>query len=203
LTQQLVLDQKPKAFFLEQFEAPPAALSGRLSIAAKFYLADTLASFIMPQTLSDQPDIWNLRLFDLLKLAIESEESHDRLKYFKLLGDKSLYISGFFQESFNRKTFDIGYYSSMGRTAYHQGAALTSAQNKEQKQVLTELSKTFLYAIELIAHVADSSQSHSPKNLLGVYERWTKTKSKRLYNILKEAGIDPIYVDSSDYSNAS
>jgi hypothetical protein len=206
MTQHLILNQSAQAFFLEQFSGAPKALTNSISETTKSYLAETLAAFIQPHALGkelNRPDVWSLCLFDLLKLAIESEDSKDRLEYFKVLGDKSLYISGFFQDSFNRKSFDINYYSSMGRTAYLQSFHLAKVASTQKKKAWEELSHTFLQAIELIAYVADSALCHSNKNILGVYERWTKTKSKRLYNILVEAGIDPIFFEQSDMTNAS
>ncbi len=206
MAQHLILNQSPQAFFLEQFSNAPRVLSHLLSATAKSYLAETLASFIQPHVLGqklNRPDIWSLCLFDLLKLAIESEDKKKQVQYFKALGDKSLYIAGFFQDSFNRKTFDINYYSSMGRTAYHQSAQLVKPASKENKKVWAELARTFVPAMELIAYVADSAMSQNNKNLIAVYERWTKNKSKRLYDILLKAGIDPIFIDQKTFSRAS
>jgi hypothetical protein len=95
----------------------------------------------------------------------------------------------------------------MGRTAYRQTFELSrssdSIKSVRRRGAWKELSSTFTQAMELIAYVADSSLVHNNKNLIGVYERWTKTKSKRLYDILVEAGIDPAFVQPNDTRNAS
>jgi tRNA(Ile)-lysidine synthase len=59
----------------------------------------------------------------ILKKALESPPA-ERVALYKKIADTSLYFSGFFQEYFNKKSFDIKYYVTMGESAYQELAHL-------------------------------------------------------------------------------
>ena len=55
----------------------------------------------------------------------QNSEPIVRFELLKKLGDRSLYISGFFADSLQRKVVDVDYYAEMGGVAY--GALADSA----------------------------------------------------------------------------
>ena len=74
---------------------------------------------------------------------------------FRQLGDVSLYVAGFFQDSFAKKLVDIDYYIDMGGTAYHHVAV--RADRPPVQQMFHELAGRFgaLVDVESFHHYAD------------------------------------------------
>ena len=101
-------------------------------------------------------------------------------------------MAGFFQESFNKKTYDVDYFVSMGSSAYSSCYSMSreSAQNYNLYQ---QLSSRFGELVELVAGTSESlGGMENSDNILNMYDRWTKSKSSRLLEKLKESGICPI-----------
>jgi hypothetical protein len=108
------------------------------------------------------------------------------------LGDVSLFIAGFFAQSFARKLVDIDYHIAMGGHAY---AALADTMSRGKGRVLghvfSELSQNFQPMVDALNEVSETSYSHSDKDILRLYELWLKTGSRRCYDILKRLGVEP------------
>ena len=128
----------------------------------------------------------------ILKKAIEAPQE-EQIKIFKILGDTSLYISGYFEDFFNRKTYDIQYYIDLGSNAYRSVSDLTRSGNSSKNpDTFVTLSDLFPKLVEIVASVADSTKQSENQNILSMYDRWTKTKSERIRKKLEEIGINPI-----------
>lgn len=181
----MLIDTRPSEFFKERVRVALTNNNMTIDNDVEFYLVTLLCNFIQPQQALDLRELDTpLALF--LKEALESSDSHEQLARFKVLGDLSLYVSGYFQESFNRKTIDIDYYIAIGSTAYRKVATL-SAQSLYRK-----LATSFPQLIEVVAEVAMIPGQNKPVDILATYDRWTRSHSKRLLKVLQELGIDPI-----------
>ena len=195
---QVNLSLKPQEFFREQLLTAQSQLKTSLDDDLSFYIVNLLVEFISPPQLPDESadsttNVMDYPLVLLLKRAMESPP-RQQYQILKHLGDSSLYVSGFFQDYFNRKTFDIDYYITMGRSAYNHVSSLSNVR------VYRNLSENFNVCVELLSCVSDTPGLKQNKELLGVYERWHKTQSTRLYRILVEAGITPIPSDKKSAS---
>ena len=108
----MLIDTRPSEFFKERVRVALTNNNMTVDNDVEFYLVTLLCNFIQPaldlQGRLDTP----LALF--LKEALESADSYEQQARFKVLGDLSLYVSGYFQESLNRKTIDINYYIAIG-----------------------------------------------------------------------------------------
>jgi hypothetical protein len=107
----------PKEFF--QSRVAEALANQNISVPdpVEAYLVNLLCEFINTSNL-ETPSGVKLSALDtplalMLKEATEAPPNQ-RLRILKYLGDSSLYISGFFQDYFKRKTYDVGYFSSVG-----------------------------------------------------------------------------------------
>jgi hypothetical protein len=124
--------------------------------------------------------------------ALEARSEGDRNRGLQRLGDVSLFVAGFFAQSFARKLIDIDYHIAMGGRAY---AALADAMGRGRGRVLgqvfAELSNNFQPMVDALNEVSETSYTHSDKDILRLYEVWMKTGSKRCYEILKRLGVDP------------
>jgi len=108
----------------------------------------------------------------------------------KEVGDFALYISGFFADSLNRKVVDIDYYIAIGGTAY---CNLANTLSQEALQGLyKDLYNRFATYVDILSEVADYTFSHTHQDILRLYEKWLRTGSNRLEQLLKKEGIVPI-----------
>jgi hypothetical protein len=108
---------------------------------------------------------------------------------FRHVGDVSLYMAGFFQDSLARKLVDVDYYIDMGGTAYHQVAARVEEQL--MRALYQELAEKFGQLVEVLAMVSDKTTPRNSPDLLRMYELWVRTRSERAAKALQEAGILP------------
>jgi hypothetical protein len=108
------------------------------------------------------------------------------------LGDVSLFIAGFFANSFARKLVDIDYHIAMGGGAYHTLAHCTAhARGRALAGVFGELSRKFQPMVDALNEVSEGNGVRSDADILRLYEIWLKTGSPRCYGKLKSLGVDP------------
>ncbi len=97
---------------------------------SEHYLVHLLTDFTFSQ------NTFNLAHSDNRPLAIiyhqaQQETAENKIKIFKELGDFSLFITGFFPDSLNRKVTDVDYYIFLGKSAY---VNLSSIFEKNQRR---------------------------------------------------------------------
>ena len=108
---------------------------------AEWYLVNLLGDFTKGR-ISDEPLA--------IKLAAPDIEPAERVKQLKEVGDTSLYVSGFFTESLERKLVGADYYMGLGSRAYAElagrlGGALTA--------VYRELASKFPGFVDVLSEV--------------------------------------------------
>lgn len=158
----------------------------------EFYLVNLLNEFISTDKLYSRDGQGAMKdepLALLLKEALEAPELRAQSVMFRHVGDVSLYVAGFFQESLSRKVVDVDYYIGLGGVAYQNVAA------REQQDVLRavymELAEKFSSFVDVLAEISDLTASKSEKDLLRLYDLWVRTRSGRAAKALQEAGIFP------------
>jgi hypothetical protein len=128
----------------------------------------------------------------MLSEALEARSTGDRNRGLQRLGDVSLFIAGFFAQSFARKLIDIDYHIAMGGRAYASLAdTMSRGKARVLGQVFSELSQNFQPMVDAVNEVSETSYTHSDKDILRLYEIWLKTGSRRSYDILKRLGVEP------------
>jgi hypothetical protein len=128
----------------------------------------------------------------MLSEALEARSAGDRNRGLQRLGDVSLFIAGFFAQSFARKLIDIDYHIAMGGRAYAALAdTMSRGKGRVLGQVFGELAQNFQPMVDALNEVSETSYSHSDKDILRLYEVWLKTGSRRCYDILKRLGVEP------------
>ncbi len=121
-----------------------------------------------------------------LYMVAQNSEPAVRLELLKKLGDRSLYISGFFADSLQRKLVDVDYYAEMGGVAY--GALADSAQ-QSVAHVYRLFSRRFVEFVDVLNYVSQSGQVQTDQNILHLYDRYIKTGSEIARGKLIENGI--------------
>ena len=160
------------------------------------YVVNVLTMFARSDELYERtPEGTRLKpLAHMLAAAAEAPTPQHRDQALRRLGDVSLFIAGFFAQSFARKLIDIDYHIAMGGRAY--GTLAESARNSIRGQafsaVFLELAQKFQRLVDVLNDVAEMAHEHSDKDILRLYEIWLKTGSPRAYGILRRLGVDPV-----------
>jgi hypothetical protein len=160
------------------------------------YVVNVLTMFARSDELYEHtPEGARLKpLAHMLADAAEAPTPQLRDQALRRLGDVSLFIAGFFAQSFARKLVDVDYHIAMGGRAY--GTLAESMRSSIRGQafaaVFLELAQKFQRLVDVLNDVAEMSHEHSDKDILRLYEIWMKTGSPRAFNILRRLGVDPV-----------
>lgn len=104
------------------------------------------------------------------------------------VGDTSLFISGFFSDSLNRRLVDVDYYIQLGEYAY---GSLARQGDEALGDVFDELAEKFTIFVDILGEVSERTALTSNADLLRLYEKWLRTKSRRSGDLLAARGIVP------------
>lgn len=179
----LELVTKPEAYFHELVTTALGNQKLTPRPETEFYLVHLLEQFMQSARFREEP------LAFMLKEALEQPHAELQRQRLREVGDVSLYVAGFFQDSLNRKLVDVDYYIDMGGNAYQQVAA--RAETDVAKQLYFELSEKFGSFVDVLAEVSDNTTQKTEMDLLRLYEVWVRTRSERAAKQLQEAGIIP------------
>lgn len=103
-----------------------------------------------------------------------------RIGRLRELGDRALFVSGFFGDSLSRKVVDLDFYRDVGRLAYSDLAAhVDRFGERSWTELYTELAERFREFVDVLAQVSDRTLGSRPDNLLRLYERFLLTRSER------------------------
>jgi hypothetical protein len=160
------------------------------------YVVNLLTLFSRSEALYDQtsegPRLKPLVV--LLTEALEARSPGDRQRGLQRLGDVSLFIAGFFAQSFARKLIDIDYHIAMGGRAYGTLAdnMRGSIRGQAFAAVFLELAQKFQRLVDVLNDVAEMAHTHTDRDILRLYEIWLKTGSPRAFAILQRLGVAPV-----------
>ena len=183
-----------------------ALASQHLSVEdqTEHYVVNLLTLFSRSEALFDRtPEGPRLKpLVVVLSEALEARSTDDRNRSLQRLGDVSLFIAGFFAQSFARRLIDIDYHIAMGGRAYGVLAeSLARGKSRVLGSVFAELSVKFQPMVDALNELADSGHTHSDKDILRLYEIWLKTGSRRCYALLKRLGVDPTGAGGTQFAH--
>ncbi|HRO66352.1 MAG TPA: hypothetical protein PL182_02175 [Pseudobdellovibrionaceae bacterium] len=158
---------------------------------AEAYLVDLLQHYMDTRNLfeSDLDEQGQRRPQTLAEMYLTAAhlEQAARTELLKKLGDKTLYISGFFGESLSRKIVDIDYYAQMGGAAYRDLAEFT--EDEMLAKVYRTFSRRFIDYVDVLTYISQSTLVQSNESLLRLYDRYLKTGSELAREKLNEMGI--------------
>jgi hypothetical protein len=160
------------------------------------YVVNVLTMFARSEQLYEStPEGIRLKpLAHMLADASEACSSQQRDDALRRLGDVSLFVAGFFAQSFARKLIDIDYHIAMGGRAYGTLAdnMRGSIRGQAFAAVFLELAQKFQRLVDVLNDVAEMAHTHTDKDILRLYEIWMKTGSPRAFAILQRLGVAPV-----------
>ena len=156
----------------------------------KTYVVDVLKHYLVTENLYDEEDSSGKKTRKTLaELLLTAANSHSRQKIeqLKKLGDSSLYISGFFPDSFQRKIIDVDYYVDMGGVAY--GALAQSSSDEMKAKMYGDFASNFPTFVDVLAFISQESSIQTNGDLLKLYDRYIATGSRLAEERLVEKGL--------------
>jgi len=154
-----------------------------------FYLVNLLTLFTRVDSRVDGDKPLALMLAD----AAEAGDAHERNFVLQRIGDTSLFVAGFFSESFARKLVDVDYYIDIGGAAYGSLSASVrgTMRGRAFGEVFAELARKFRDFVDVLTEVRDAAKGSADTDVLRLYEVWLKTRSERAARLLRSRGIEP------------
>lgn len=196
MEKKLDLCVEPAAYFQERVELAMTKQGFETIQVARYYLVDLLNRFVLSSNLFDKQEDNSSERETLavmfLKAQNSSLENSEKIRILKKLGDTSLYISGFFGDSLNRKVIDLEYYREMGSIAYR---SLSGTIRDDQFQRLYgELHDKFTGFVNVLTEVSQGGFIQNNQNLLRLYDVYVRTGSESAKKQLEEKGLPVVAV---------
>jgi hypothetical protein len=181
----LVQHESPSEYFRDLVESALKRQHLEASELTSFYLVNLLAGFVHVDRPAVPPEDDALGVRFVRALQAAGMRQRDELRQ---VGDYSLFISGFFADSLARGLVDIEYYMCLGEHAY---GSLARRGDDTFGDVFDELSGKFAAFVDVLGEVSERSAVASNTDLLRLYERWLRTRSRRTAELLAARGIVP------------
>jgi hypothetical protein len=182
----LLREQSPVEYFKDLVATSLARQHIRAADLTEYYLVNLLCQYIRLDASAAVHDDGEPLAVRLAR-ALQSGGSEQRARL-RSLGDFSLFMSGFFSESFRRRMVDVDYYVSMGEYAY---GSLGRRDEDAFSEVFSELASKFVGFTDVLADISERTALSSHTDVMRLYEKWLRTGSGRDGQRLVERGIVP------------
>lgn len=170
-----------------------AASRQRLPVSnnSLFYLSNLLVERgRIPEERSSEPDT-------LVELVYKARAGRmgESITAWRELGDRALFVTGFFRQSLSRRLVSVDYYRQMGAGAYHRLARLLALPGGEQgglDEIFGELAEHFVALSDLLQEVREdvrSAEAFTDADIVRLYGEWLSTGSPRAAARLRELGV--------------
>jgi hypothetical protein len=185
MAEAIVRNESPVEYFRELVESAMKRQHLAARELTSFYLVNLLAGFVHFDRSAAAGDEEALGMRFVKALQTAGVRQRDELRQ---VGDLSLFISGFFADSLTRSLVDIDYYMQLGEYAY---GSLARQGDGTFSDVFDELSGKFAAFVDVLGEVSERTALTSNADLLRLYEKWLRTRSRRRGDLLVSRGIVP------------
>lgn len=185
MAEALVRNESPAEYFKKHLETAMEHQHVAVRDLTSFYLVNLLTGFVHVDRSSTSTSDEPLGIRFMRALQAGGSRQRDGLRE---VGDLSLFISGFFADSLARGLVDVDYYIELGGCAY---GSLARRGDPAFGDVFDELAGKFSACVDVLSEVSQRSALASNSDVLRLYEKWMRTRSKRSGDLLVERGIVP------------
>lgn len=148
-----------------------------------------LVTLLEGRARADRPESPEDTLAELHGRAAHSPPA-EQARTYRELGDRSLYMLGYFADHLDNRIVGPSYYANMGAAAYDRVDTLFKLVFADAfGPVFRELARSFESCVRVLADVRDAHADKRPSDLLSVYERWLATGDESLAARLREGGL--------------
>ncbi|MBI4264627.1 MAG: hypothetical protein HY657_09640 [Acidobacteria bacterium] len=177
------VNESPVEYFRELVEAAMQHQGLAAHELTSFYVVNLLAGFVHVDCPAAGGDALGVRF--VKALCQEGSRQRDELRQ---VGDQSLFVSGFFADSLTRSLVDVDYYMQLGEYAY---GSLARQSGGTIGDVFDELAGKFAAFVDVLGEVSERTALSSDSDLLRLYEKCLRTRSRRSGDLLVARGIIP------------
>jgi len=123
-------------------------------------------------------------------LIARGAEGATRAAGLRAVGDRALFVAGFFGPSLTRRVVGIGYYRDIGQAAYGDLSEWLAHPSWDGvwRNLYAELAERFSDCLEILAAVSERSSGGGLGGVLHLYERWLASGSPALRRRLAAQG---------------
>jgi hypothetical protein len=190
-----------REFFRDSVQAALERQNVGIEDHTEHYVVNLLTMFARSEALFDATaEGPRLKPLAMMLADAGAAPSHaERLRSLQRLGDVSLFVAGFFAQSFARRLVDVDYHIAMGGRAYGTLAdtCRSGARGRALGAVFAELAEKFQRLVDALNDVSEMAYKHDHRDVLRQYEIWLKTGSPRAHGILRSLGVEPSRVPSA------
>ena len=123
-------------------------------------------------------------------LEIQSLPLKQQYYALQILGDYSLFTSGFFNERIKKSLLDMDYYQALGGQAYYRAGEIQENLSAEKAlNIFFSLADSFKKVTDVFAELYDKTLLTDNDGLLKLFERWEKSSSPHLERLLLQNGM--------------
>jgi len=180
----------PEAHFTEVVKEACQIRQIRAQPVVEVYLVQLLRFYLDTKNLHNTQTDSSERppdTFAEMYLQALNAEPNRRRDLMRVVADKSLYLTGFFGESFRRKTVDLEYYADIGSAAYSN--LHSWCREDGISKVYKIFSNRFMDFVEVLNYISEKSLVQSDQNVLRLYDRYLRTGSALAREKLNELGV--------------
>lgn len=180
----------PRALFAELVAGAIQQTRVEPTPMATAYLVELLASRVPRAAPAREPEPAEETLAAGL-LRARLERGAARLRRLRGLGDRALFLAGFFGDSVVERPAGLGYHRDAGRLAYSDVSSALSARLSEHTwaRLFEELADRFGDYVEVLTEVGDVTRARSPQGALALQARYLRSLSTRDRRRLARRGL--------------
>ena len=147
-----------------------------------------LTTLLVGRARADAPRPTETTLVELHARAVKAPPT-EQARTYRELGDRALYLLGYFEESLSRKIVSTRYYGEMGAAAYARVDEVFKLWFANAfDRVFEELSEGFGDCVRIIKQVRTSADDE-PDMLMRLYQQWVETGSELAKERLRSRGV--------------
>jgi hypothetical protein len=188
----------PEGYFQELVQKGLSSRKIQTYPFVESYLVSLLQHYLDSRNLFEEPTDGAERTPQTLAemyLIAQNSEPIQKVEMLKKLGDRTLYISGFFGDSLSHKIVDVDYYAQIGGSAYASLAHCT--REDTLAKVFHVFSSRFMDFVDVLTFISHHSFIKSDQSILRLYDRYLRTGSELAKDKLIEMGVLTIPVQPS------
>jgi hypothetical protein len=180
-----------REFFRESLTTSLQRARVSVSEHVQLYLVQLLTEFGRADAVFAGGDEEKPVMVDMINRAQEADPQ-EAVRIYKHMGDRSLYLTGFFAGAVEKAVVGRGFYVSMGGQAYAQVSSLVRSSTATTAALFAEMSDRFEALVRVLESmslqpVANGQASND--DVLEVYERFQRTGNEQAKEALQRRGI--------------
>lgn len=177
-------------FFEQAVAGAMEACHVEASAPAASYVASLLEEFARPDGAKGEALGRPVSL--LFDEALHAPKPAERFEKLRAVGDGVLYTAGFFGDHLERRGVDAKFVCTLGARAYGTASSMLNP-GAESIDLFGELAEKFDAFVVVVSDVADQAMARNTPGLVRLYERWLRTRSERLAEVLGMSRVKGVH----------